>query len=415
MSAENNRIGVRLRDERKKRRMTVDQLAEAFRDNATERERRRMPKLADIARTIWGHEAGEHPPGPRYRARYAAAFDLDEDELFNTSRSPRTLWPGVELNGALTPDDEERFALAARRPARVDVKVIDSLAVILAEQRRLEDAIGSVPVLHVVRAQLQTMAGLVVEARGPLRPRVVEIAAQWAQFAGWLHIAAGDAPAARTALDRAAEHAEEIRDTDMVGTVLSWKGHLAERAGQVGPMIGLSHAARRDRRGPGRAYDTFQEARGYALAGDSRAAARLLDEAQEAAASADAAVARPWEYYYLEPGFFALEAGLTCVYLGRIDPRQNGRAVDELAAGLAALPAGMRGSEWAGEYISHQATAHLQAGDAEAASAAVSEAAATARATSSEALLRRLRGVHERMRAEWPDDPDVVELGDALR
>jgi predicted nucleic acid-binding protein len=201
----------------------------------------------------------------------------------------------------------------------------------------------------------------------------------------------------------------------MTGTVLSWKAHLAERDGQVGPMIGMSHAARRDRRGPGRAYDIFQEARGYALAGETRTAERLLGEAREAAAAAEQADARPWEYYYLEPGFFELETGLTYVYLGRDDPRQNGRAVESFSAGRAALPAEMRGAEWAGEYVSHQATAHLQAGDAEATIAAVAEAADIAVATSSEALLAKLRGIQEQMTAKWPDDPAVAELLDALR
>lgn len=410
MSADKRLVGARLRSERIDRRMTVEALAEAFRDAASDRDRQYMPKLEDLRRQIRGYEAGEHVPRGRNRVLYCAVFEMNEADLFDAAE----VVP-VDPASVVTPDDRERLALAARRPARIDGQVIDALSAILAEQRRLEDAIGSVPVLHAVRAQRQVLDELVTEARGPLRPQMVDVAAQWAQFSGWLHIAIGDAAAARASLDRAAEHAEEIGDTDMVGTVLSWKGHLAERAGQVGPMIGLSQAARRDRRGPGRAYDVFQEARGHALAGESRAATRLLGEAQEAAASADGSVARPWEYYYLEPGFFTLETGLTYVYLGRSDPQHAGRAVEVLAAGLDALPAGMRRSEWAGEYISHKATAHLQAGDAEAAGAAVTEAAEIARTTSSEALIERLRGVHARMRAAWPDDSDVADLAEALR
>ncbi|MGH3377149.1 MAG: hypothetical protein ACRDP6_20665 [Actinoallomurus sp.] len=397
--------------------MTVEQLAELFREQAGERDRRRMPTLTNLARTIRGHEAGEHPPGPLYRMRYAKALRLDMGELSGTekdNRNPPWRAPAAELNGQFTPDDEQRLIAAASRPARIDQTVVDSLATILAEQRRLEDAIGSAPVLHVVRAQLQTLAGMVTEARGPLRPEVVDVAGQWNQFSGWLHIAIGDRAAARTSLDRAAEYAQEIGDTGMAGTVLSWKAHLAERAGQVGPMIGMSSAARRDRRGPGRAYDIFQEARGYALAGEPSRALRLLGEAQDAAAAADGRDARPWEYYYLQPGFFELETGLTYVYLGRDDPGQNALAVEHLTAGLTALPAGMRRSEWAGEYISHKAVAHLQAGEAEAARAAVMDAANVARSTSSAALLDKLRGIHHRMRAAWPDDSGVVELGDVL-
>ncbi|MCO6009333.1 hypothetical protein NE236_30615 [Actinoallomurus purpureus] len=417
MSADNARIGARLRTERKARRMTVEALAEAFRDHATERDRQRLPKIKDLCRTIRGHEAGEHPPGPRYRMLYAAVFETTEDDLFGDDRvAPVSPWcvPGAELNDRFTPEDEDQLMLATRRAIRPDSHVVECLAAILAEQRRLEDAVGSAPILQSVRAQLPMVQQLVTEARGPVRPKMVDVAAQWAQFSGWLNIAVGDAPAARMSLDRAAEHAEEIGDASMVGTVLSWKAYLAERIGQVGPMVGMAQAAQRNRIGPGHAYDLFLEARGHALAGEPGEAERLLGKAQAAVANADPASARPWEYYYLEPGFFALEAGVTNVYLGRDDPGRNARAVEHLAAGLAELPAAMRRAEWAGEYIAHQAVAHLQASETEAACAAVFEAAGIARATSSESLLRRLRDICRQMCSRWPTDPAVTELLDAL-
>ncbi|MEW2356795.1 helix-turn-helix transcriptional regulator [Spirillospora sp. NPDC029432] len=75
-------IGRRLRAERKAREYTVADLAERIRDTAPERDRRGLPKLRDIERTIRGHEAGAHTVGPRYRLRYARALGITEDELF---------------------------------------------------------------------------------------------------------------------------------------------------------------------------------------------------------------------------------------------------------------------------------------------------------------------------------------------
>jgi hypothetical protein len=75
----------------------------------------------------------------------------------------------------------------------------------------------------------------------------------------------------------------------------------------------------------------------------------------------------------------------------------------------------MRHSEWAGEYLAHLATAHVQANQAEPACAAVIEAAAIARATSSDSLIRMLRAVHSRMIHTWSGDPRVTELADTLR
>jgi len=344
------------------------------------------------------------PPSAVLAARIDEALDADGDLAARRPHGAR-----------LPPDDADRLRQALRRPSRIDETVAGSLAAVLAEQRRLEDAIGSALVLDTVRAQRQAISSLVTDARGPTRPQLVAVASQWAQFAGWLHIAAEDAPAARASLDHAAELAEEIGDTDMVGSVLSWKGYLAEHLGNVGPMIGLSAAAQRKRRGPGRAYDVFQEARGHALTGDVGTAGRLLDRARSAAGEANAADAREWEYYYLEPGFFDLETGATLVRLGRSDPRRNAEAVDVLRAGLAALPDGMRNSEWAGQYIVHLATAHAQDDEPEAACAAVTEAAGVARATSSGALLGQLRCIQRRMRTRWPSVPDVVQLVNVLR
>lgn len=402
---------ARLRAEREARGWSRETLARRLSAVADEP----LPAVRSLAHMIKEWEAGKHGVSRRYRALYAAVFEADEEFLFGAA--PRsTPWRalGIDLDGRFTPDDEDRLVAAVHRPVRVDPHVVGSLAAILAEQRRLDDAIGSAPVLQAVRAQMSIVQHLAAEVRGSVRPALVDVAAQWAQFSGWLNIAIGDAPAARASLDRAAEHAEEIGDTDMVGTVLSWKGYLAERLGHVGSMIGLSKAARRGRRGPGRAYDMFQEARGHALAGDAEEAVQLLGAAREAAAAADQADAREWEYYYLEPGFFDLETGLTHLYLGRDDPRHNARAVEIFTAGLEALPAGMRRSEWAGEYISHLAAAYTQAGDAEAACAAVVEAAEVARATSSVSLPGRLGDVHATMRAKWPRDPAVVDLLDVL-
>jgi transcriptional regulator with XRE-family HTH domain len=347
-------IGARLRAEREAHGWSRVGLASRMRRAAAAE----LPDVESLAHMVKEWECGKHGVSERYQGLYARVLGVSEATLFGVDVGAADPWqmPGPRVS----PDDEERLTLAAARPARIDDGVVESLAVILAEQRRLEDAVGSAPVLYAVRAQLAALAGLVAGARGPVRPRLVDVTAQWAQFSGWLNIAVGDAPAARTSLDRAAEHAEEIGDVDMVGTVLSWKANLAERSGQVGPMIGLAGAARRNRTGPGRAYDVFQEARGHALAGDTRTSERLLREAREAAADARPEAARPWEYYYLEPGFFTLETGLTYLYLGELDRRWTAAAVEHLTSGLDELPATMQRSEWSGEFRYRLGRAYLQ-------------------------------------------------------
>jgi hypothetical protein len=111
----------------------------------------------------------------------------------------------------------------------------------------------------------------------------VDVAGQWAQFAGWLH-ANTDAPdAARAWLDRAAEWAAEAGNPSLTANILGFKGHLAWQAREVGPLVGLSQAAQRvPGAHPGEwAFNAYQEARGHAMGGDRDAADRKLDEATD--------------------------------------------------------------------------------------------------------------------------------------
>ncbi|MBO2453864.1 hypothetical protein J4573_42710 [Actinomadura barringtoniae] len=274
-------------------------------------------------------------------------------------------WHGqTELN----PEDEERLIKAACRPTRVDRSVIESLAAILAAQRRTEDVIGSGPLLGPVRAQLDMIGHLVAEARGPLRSEMVNVGGQWAQFYGWLRASCGDVAAGNRHLDRALEWATESADVDLVSEVVSFKGHLAWMSGQAGATIGLSAAAvRGDGLYPGqRAISCSQEARGHAMTGDAWAAEAKLDEADVQAAAARERLddAPPWLYYH-SPALFELERGLAYRYLGHHDQRYNQRAIKAFGQGLSGLPVEMRGSEWSGEFIYQLGRAHLQAGERE--------------------------------------------------
>lgn len=87
--------------------------------------------------------------------------------------------------------------------------------------------------LPTTTAQLDTLGEMVREARGPVRPLVVTVGAQWAQFAGWLHLSADQPDRAATMLGRALEWAIEVGDREMIATVLSFKGHAARLAGSA--------------------------------------------------------------------------------------------------------------------------------------------------------------------------------------
>ena len=321
------------------------------------------------------------------------------------------------FNGSLSPDRRERIEWARQHPSRPDAAVTESLAVVLDAQRHAEDALGSAAVIRPVLAQLAVAGDLVREARGPARPGLVHVAAQWSQFAGWLLIATGKHEQGDARLSQALQWAVEAGDPSLISEALSFQGHAAYLLGRPGPVIGLSQAARRDQRAyPAQlAVSAAQEAKGCAMEGDGAAADRLLDEADELAALAreHPDEAPPWLYYQTD-GFFELQAGEAYSWLAA-DPLYRERATEALGSGYAALPASARGSEWGAEYLVRLADVHVSGGDLEQACAVAMQAAGIARAVTSAGLCRMLRRLHARMARRWPGDPGVTALGETLR
>lgn len=314
------------------------------------------------------------PCDPGYLSKVARDLQVPSREM--AARIDDALDAGgalAELHTPLTApldgDEEERLLLAAARPVRTDLTVVASLATILAAQRRLEDTIGSEPLLEPVRAQLGTITAMVADARGQVRKHVVNVAGQWTQYYGWLCVSIGRLDKASVMLDRALQHAIESDDVNLTSEVLGFKGQIAFESGQLGTMMGLRRAARRDdgRLYPGEAaIAASQEARGHAVIGDATETARLLDLADELA---EEALHRqdetpPWLYYQVD-GFHELHRGQAWRHLGQHHPGYSERAIADLGAGLAKLPAEMRSSEWAGDFMYHLARAYLQAGERE--------------------------------------------------
>lgn len=294
--------------------------------------------------------------------------------------------------GALTPDEEERIALAAAEPRRADEQVAGSLSVMLAAARHLEDRVGSAAVAPVAAAQMSLSVELAAEARGPMRPALVSVAAQWAQFRGWLAASMRRPHEAERAFGTALGLATEVADTDMIATVMSMRGFLAWQAGKPGAVVGMSRTAQRRGVSPGvRAIAAQQEARGYAMTGRADIADRKLDEAL---ALADEAVSHrsgepPWVYFY-GADYLTMQRGRAYLYL-----RRYTAAVDLLTAGLGAIAPDVRESEWAAWYVADLAAAYRALGEraesakAAAAVARIAAATASSRLAACAAAIRR--------------------------
>ncbi|MGC5321582.1 helix-turn-helix domain-containing protein [Micromonospora arida] len=312
----------------------------------------------------------------------------------------------LEAQGALArlvvdaPDGGARLAHVTAHPRRVDRAAAEALAGLLAGYRRLEDAIGSGPIMGTVRAHLDTVTGLLKDAPHDVRPRLVDVAGQWAQFAGWLSIARGAERVATLWNARALRWATEAGNTDLIATVLSFQGHQAELQHDLPAMIELSRESRRDETvNTGlRAYCAGQEARGLAMAeaASSEVLARL-SEASDLSAQAAEEPLSPWGYWYT-PSFFAVQQGSVWRYLGALDSRANDRALELLTAGVAGVGEEASGAEWHGRNLVHLAVAQAQSGDAAAARETLAAADAIALATASRELARQVTEAIQQLR-----------------
>jgi len=321
-----------------------------------------------------------HKPGSRELAEAL-------DKVLDAGGKLLALAPPAVHLGTLAPVDGERLAYVTAKPRRVDAAAADALSVMLGAARRLDDQIGSGPMLVPVRAQLVIAEELAAEARGEVRPAVVNVAAQWAQLYGWLSANTSRFSDANGAYDLAIGLATEISDVSMISTALNMKGFVAWLRRKPGAVIGLSRAAQRDGASPGvRALAAQQEARGHAITGDAEMTERMLDEAQRLtlAAAEHPDDEPPWIYFF-NPDYFGMQRARAYLYL----PGRAAVAAELLTAGLAALPAAVRRSEWVAWYVADLANAYHLLGEHGEAAEAAAEAAEIAEETGSKRLAAR--------------------------
>lgn len=277
----------------------------------------------------------------------------------------------------------ERLAHVAARPRTVDMTAVDALSGVLANLRRLEDTVGAGPLISAAAGPLRLVEALADDARGPIRRKVVDMAGQWAQFAGWLRAATNQPARARDQYARALEYATEAGNRDLIATALSMRGNLAWMARKPGPMVGLSAAAAEQADHPGvRAMAAQQEARGHALLGEDDDVQNLFDKAEAglAAAAEHPEDEPPWIYFY-GPGYLAMQRGLAYRLVGRTDD-----AIATLTAGLAATDPGVRSSEFVAAYMLYLAEEHARAGNRDMARTLLEQIRRVAAATGSAKL-----------------------------
>jgi transcriptional regulator with XRE-family HTH domain len=267
------------------------------------------------------------------------------DNLLGADGELRALLPKPTAD-VLDADQRDRIAYSVKHPARIDAAAISALADSLAAQRRLDDVLGPEPIIPATLAQTAVVTALLRDARGPVRQELTEVAAEYVQFAGWLHAETRrDREAVRLLAD-AEDLADEADNGTLQAQAANFRGYLARQQARPRAVVRWFLTAHH---APGasaaqRVGDAAQAAQGYAVLGEADTARRLLDTAGSLLDTA-AKEEPPGTAYWLRGDFHRLNIGLAHLALG-----ENGEAADHLAAGLSGLPEDQQAAAWATEY-----------------------------------------------------------------
>ena len=237
--------------------------------------------------------------------------------------------------------DLGRMTSVVKTPASVDVAALSNVAMMLASTRRIEDSVGAAAVLPAVRGMSAMTETFVRESRN-VRAEAASLASEITQYRGWLEHAIGADTTARRTVGAAVSLAEEAGDADRLAHSLGFLGYVTVSGGNYGDVIALSDAALavRDAHPVVNAYGRMRRAELLAAHGERREAQHSLVLADAASEAADG-IEPPASMYWWSTGFGAVQRGGVLSLLG-----DTGRAVEEAAGGLAAMPAEHRGTEW---------------------------------------------------------------------
>ncbi|MET9291578.1 hypothetical protein [Streptomyces sp. NPDC003077] len=281
---------------------------------------------------------------------------------------------------------------------------------------------GPRPSLASAMQQVRTVCLLLRASGGAVRHRVLGVASRTAEFVGWLHQDLGDFRTAGYWSDRSMEWAQEAADDPMQAYVLFRKSHQAAAQNVPEKTIGLARAAQRTPGVPSRltALATQQEATGYALQRNPKAALQRFDDAHELAhhsATEISTFPTPSEASksavdttYCTPGYIELQRAKCWLTLG--EPH---RAVQIYEREIEALPPVYRNDR--GVYLAQLALALAETGDPEQGAQAAVEATTIAAHTGSARILTALEAAAATMlpRRDVPAVMHFIEQFHAVR
>ena len=249
-------------------------------------------------------------------------------------------------------------ALPADLPEQASPEILGYLSNVLAEHIKADAVVGPRYLVPTVQSQLPLIDRLCEATRGPDHTEVLAVAAQFAEFCGWLYQDSGKPDSAVFWTNHALDYAQELNDPQLIAYIMMRKSNIATESGKPGYGLGLANAALNafDVLTPRiRAVSLRTRANAQALLSERRDFEESVDQALIQASEGTAQEA-PDLAIYCTPPYVAMEAGMSWVRLG-----QPGSAVEAFDRSLAAWPSG-RQTRDRGLCLARLATADRGAG-----------------------------------------------------
>lgn len=358
---------------------------------------RRSHELAEhhVANSA-GHVANAAPPVfPGYEEQAASEV---EDGIVVPCRdlAGRIIWVSVPrrtfLLGAaagaigvpVIGGKKSAAALAKGATAEVGADPVEHFRRLRSVLVESDNLLGPGHIMPTVESHIRLISHLRSDRSGVDRQALMNIQAQYAEFAGWLHQDLSDFNRARYWLDRSLEWAHAAGDQEMATYILARKSQLAGDMSNGADGVDLAVAAGNVARPRSRlaAVAPAYAAYGHALLGDKTETLRTLDKADERLAELDADPASQWASW-LDTAYIAVQRARCLETLGK-----HGQAAATFQQAIKDLPSMYRRDR--GVYLAREARAHAHAADPAQAADAGLQAIAIAAETGSGRILTEL-------------------------
>ncbi len=297
------------------------------------------------------------------------------------------------------------YAGRGRHGSAINEEVVRQLLVLRRVINDADSWCASSSLLPSVRQLYEFVDRLRPLAHGRWRTEILDIAALFAEFCGWLHLQSNDLSGAAWWTERAMQQALAAEDPGLVAYCYRRLSMIAEFEDDDDRVIGLARAAVRE---PGvspqiKAMALQQQAQGHARVGDERACLNALDQAERLVEGLQPE--RTTQYRlgnWFRTRHIELQRAAVCVELGR-----TGEALGHYQRLLVDSRPTCR---WLlGVHLAKVAYAHASGGELEQASIAGSEALALASSSGSALITRELRKLKP-----WARMPAVAGIFHAI-